>query len=166
MSHAEVEIACEIADVWKKRALEMTKEIEGAMERDLKDLPWMTPATKTQALEKLHAIVNKIGYPDKWRDYSSIRLDRNDFLGNVDRAAIFESHRVIAKIGKPVDRGEWQMTPPTVNAYFDGQMNDIGQPVTTFSAISFAAASRWQSAQWRVPDLLRSRATARQLRRV
>jgi endothelin-converting enzyme/putative endopeptidase len=106
----------------------MTKEIENAMERDLKDLPWMSEATKKQALEKLHSIVNKIGYPDKWRDYSSIQLDRSDFLGNVDRAIIFESKRQIAKIGKPVDRGEWQMTPPTVNAYFDPQMNDINFP--------------------------------------
>ena len=112
----------------KLQAVAMTKEIESAMERDLKDLPWMSDATKKQALEKLHAIVNKIGYPDKWRDYSSIRLDRSDFLGNVDRATIFESKRQIAKIGKPVDRGEWQMTPPTVNAYFDPQMNDINFP--------------------------------------
>ncbi len=112
----------------KLKAVAMTKEIESAMERDLKDLPWMSDATKKQALEKLHTIVNKIGYPDKWRDYSSIRLDRSDFLGNVDRATIFESKRQIAKIGKPVDRGEWQMTPPTVNAYFDPQMNDINFP--------------------------------------
>jgi len=112
----------------KLQAVAMTKEIENAMERDLKDLPWMSDATKKQALEKLHTIVNKIGYPDKWRDYSSIKLDRSDFLGNVDRATIFESRRQIAKIGKPVDRGEWQMSPPTVNAYFDPQMNDINFP--------------------------------------
>ena len=112
----------------KQSALQMTREVENAMERDLKDLPWMSEATKTQALEKLHAIVNKIGYPDKWRDYSSIRLERGDFAGNVDRAAIFESRRQIAKIGKPVDRGEWEMSPPTVNAYYDPQMNDINFP--------------------------------------
>jgi endothelin-converting enzyme/putative endopeptidase len=112
----------------KQRALDITREIEAAMERDLNDLPWMSAPTKKQALEKLHAIVNKIGYPDKWRDYSSIRLDRGDFLGNVNRALIFESRRQIAKIGKPVDRGEWQMTPPTVNAYYDPQMNDINFP--------------------------------------
>jgi len=112
----------------KSAAVVMTKEIEGAMERDLKDLPWMSPATRAKALEKLHAIVNKIGYPDKWRDYSSITLDRDDFLGNVDRANAFESRRQIAKIGKPVDRTEWQMTPPTVDAYFDPQMNDINFP--------------------------------------
>jgi putative endopeptidase len=112
----------------KQRALSMTNEIEAAMERDLKDLPWMSDSTKKQAFEKLHGIVNKIGYPDRWRDYSSIRIDRSEFLGNVDRATTFESRRQIAKIGKPVDRGEWQMTPPTVNAYYDPQMNDINFP--------------------------------------
>jgi len=112
----------------KQQALAMTKEVEAAMERDLRDLPWMSEATKQQALAKLHTIVNKIGYPDKWRDYSSIRLARADFFGNVMRSTEFESHRDIAKIGKPVDRGEWEMTPPTVNAYYDPQMNDINFP--------------------------------------
>jgi predicted metalloendopeptidase len=72
-------------------------------------------------------MVNKIGYPDKWRDYSSLAIVRGDFLGNVDRATIFESKRELAKIGKPVDRGEWGMTP-TVNAYYNPQMNDINFP--------------------------------------
>ena len=112
----------------KKEALDMTKGVEAAMEKDLKELPWMTAATKAQALTKLHSIVNKIGYPDKWKDYSSIRLDRADFDGNVARASEFEVRRDAAKIGKPVDRGEWQMTPPTVNAYYDPQMNDINFP--------------------------------------
>jgi endothelin-converting enzyme/putative endopeptidase len=112
----------------KARALEMTQEIEKAMEADLRQLPWMGEATRQQALLKLHAIVNKIGYPDKWRDYSSIRIARDDFLGDVDRAIVFESKRQLAKIGKPVDRSEWQMTPPTVNAYYDPQMNDINFP--------------------------------------
>jgi endothelin-converting enzyme/putative endopeptidase len=88
----------------------------------------MDAATKARALEKLHAIVNKIGYPDQWRDYSSVSIDRGDFLGNVERATRFESRRQLAKIGRPVDRGEWSMTPPTVNAYFDAQMNDINFP--------------------------------------
>jgi len=112
----------------KARTLTMTKEIEKAMEDDIKQLPWMGEATKQQALVKLHAVVNKIGYPDKWRDYSSIRIDRADFAGNVHRAAIFEGRRELAKIGKPVGRGEWGMTPPTVNAYYDPQMNDINFP--------------------------------------
>jgi endothelin-converting enzyme/putative endopeptidase len=112
----------------KARTVKMTREIEAAMEDDLKDLPWMGPETKQQALDKLHSIVNKIGYPDKWRDYSSLEIVRGDFAGNVRRSAIFESKRELAKIGKPVDRGEWGMTPPTVNAYYDSQMNDINFP--------------------------------------
>jgi len=73
-------------------------------------------------------VVNKIGYPDKWRDYSSVAISRTDFAGDVRNATIFESKRGLAKIGKPVDRGEWGMTPPTVNAYYDSQMNDINFP--------------------------------------
>jgi endothelin-converting enzyme/putative endopeptidase len=88
----------------------------------------MSSDTRQQALEKLHGITNKIGYPDKWRDYSSVRVRRDDFFGNVVRATLFESHRQLAKIGKPLDRDEWQMTPPTVNAYYDSQMNDINFP--------------------------------------
>src|ERR1700722_2251443 len=112
----------------KARTLAMTKEIEKAMEKDIQQLPWMTEVTRQQALLKLHSIVNKAGYPDKWRDYSSIQTDRGDFAGNVERAAAFEGRRQLAKIGKPVDRGEWGMTPPTVNAYYDPQMNDINFP--------------------------------------
>ena len=112
----------------KQRALDMTREIQKAMEIDIKQLTWMGNATRKQALEKLHGMVNKIGYPDKWRDYSPVRIVRGDFPGNVSRAAGFESRRQLAKIGKPVDRGEWQMTPPTVNAYYDPQMNDINFP--------------------------------------
>ncbi|HUE04912.1 MAG TPA: M13 family metallopeptidase [Bryobacteraceae bacterium] len=112
----------------KARTLKMTKEIEKAMEDDIKQLPWMSEATKQQALAKLHGVTNKIGYPDKWRDYSSIRIERADFAGDVYRADVFEGRRQLAKIGKPVDRGEWGMTPPTVNAYYDPQMNDINFP--------------------------------------
>ena len=112
----------------KKRTLDMTRQIEKAMESEITQLPWMSAATKQKAFEKLHAIVNKIGYPDKWRDYSSIQIARDDFEGDIRRASIFESRRQLAKIGKPVDRGEWQMTPPTVNAYYDPQMNDINFP--------------------------------------
>jgi putative endopeptidase len=112
----------------KARTLTMTKEIEKAMEDDIKQLPWMSEATKQQALAKLHSVTNKVGYPDKWRDYSSIRIERGDFAGNVYQAAVFEGRRQLAKIGKPVDRGEWGMTPPTVNAYYDPQMNDINFP--------------------------------------
>jgi putative endopeptidase len=112
----------------KARALAMTREIQKAMEVDLHELAWMGEETKKQALAKLHGMVDKIGYPDKWRDYSSLDIVRGDFAGNVDRATRFESRRQLAKIGKPLDRGEWQMTPPTVNAYYDPQMNDINFP--------------------------------------
>jgi putative endopeptidase len=109
----------------KQRAQRMVKEIEDAMGRDIESLPWMTSATKQHALEKLHTVANKIGYPDKWRDYSALTIARDDEMGNLLRAREFEFHRQLAKIGKPVDHGEWQMTPPTVNAYYDAQMNDI-----------------------------------------
>ena len=112
----------------KQRTLDMTKEIEKAMEADMHQLTWMGDATKQQALLKLHGMVNKIGYPDKWRDYSSVRVEPGDFLGDVNRATEFEARRELNKIGKPVDRAEWQMTPPTVNAYYDPQMNDINFP--------------------------------------
>jgi endothelin-converting enzyme/putative endopeptidase len=112
----------------KARTLAMTKEIELAMENDLKQLPWMGDQTRQKALEKLHSIVNKIGYPDKWRDYSSLTIKSGDFAGNVLRASQFEDRRQLAKIGKPLDRGEWGMTPPTVNAYYNPQMNDINFP--------------------------------------
>src|SRR6478735_291395 len=112
----------------KQSTLQMTRLIEQAMEEDINQLTWMGPETKKQALEKLHAVVNKIGYPDKWRDYSSVEVRRDDFVGNVQRATMFESRRELAKIGKPLDRGEWGMTPPTVNAYYNAQMNDINFP--------------------------------------
>jgi putative endopeptidase len=112
----------------KQRALEMVKEIEQAMERDIEGLSWMSTETKQKALEKLHTVANKIGYPDKWRDYSALTIAHDDEMGNVLRAREFEFHRQLAKIGKPVDRGEWGMTPPTVNAYYNPQINDINFP--------------------------------------
>jgi endothelin-converting enzyme/putative endopeptidase len=112
----------------QQRAQKMVKEIELAMEHDIQSLTWMSPETKQRALEKLHAVANKIGYPDKWRDYSTLTISRNDAMGNAMRARVFEFHRQLAKIGKPVDRGEWGMTPPTVNAYYNPQINDINFP--------------------------------------
>ncbi len=112
----------------RQRAQKLVKQIEKAMEQDIDGLSWMSPATKQQALEKLHALANKIGYPDKWRDYSALVITRDDYMGNVLRARVFEFNRQIAKIGKPVDRGEWGMTPPTVNAYYNAQINDINFP--------------------------------------
>jgi putative endopeptidase len=112
----------------KDATLGMTRQIETAMRQDIEQLTWMSAPTKQQALAKLRTIVNKIGYPDHWRDYSSVHIDRAEYFGNVQRALEFESHRQLAKIGKPVDRSEWQMTPQTVNAYYDPQMNDINFP--------------------------------------
>src|ERR1700688_2221978 len=112
----------------KQQALKMVKEIESAMQQDIDSLSWMSATTKQQALIKLHGMANKIGYPDKWRDYSKLEIVRGDELGNIERAREFEFNRQLAKSGKPVDRGEWDMTPPTVNAYYDPQMNDINFP--------------------------------------
>jgi len=112
----------------KAKTLAMVLGIEHAMEEDLRTLEWMSPPTRARALEKLAAMANKIGYPDRWRDYSSVTLVRDDFHGNVTRAVQFESARVLARIGKPVDRGEWEMTPQTVNAYYSPSMNDMNFP--------------------------------------
>jgi putative endopeptidase len=112
----------------KQRAQKLVKQIEDAMQQDIDGLTWMSPATKQQALEKLHTLANKIGYPDKWRDYSALTITRDDAMGNASRARTFEFKRQIAKIGKPVDRGEWDMTPPTVNADYNPQVNDINFP--------------------------------------
>jgi putative endopeptidase len=112
----------------KAATVDMTKRIEDAMAGRIQQLSWMSDPTKHQALDKLHNIRNKVGYPDKWRDYSSISLKPDDFFGDSTRATQFEAHRQLNKVGKPVDRGEWQMSPPTVDAYFDAQMNDINFP--------------------------------------
>jgi putative endopeptidase len=112
----------------KAATVEMTRRIEDAMALRIQQLDWMSPETKQQALNKLHAIRNKVGYPDVWRDYSSVKIVPDDFYGNNLRATEFEVHRDLNKVGKPVDRGEWGMTPPTVNAYFNPQMNDINFP--------------------------------------
>jgi len=112
----------------KARTLKMVDALEKALGQDLEQLPWMTAETRKQALVKLQAIANKIGYPDKWRDYSSIEIRRDDLVGNAQRADAFECQRQLNKIGKPVDRKEWGMTPPTVNAYYDPSMNDINFP--------------------------------------
>lgn len=112
----------------KQRMLKMVDALEKSLDEDIRDLSWMTDETKKQAKVKLDAIRNKIGYPDVWRDYSSIKIARGDLLGNVLRANEFEARRQIAKIGKPVDRNEWQMTPPTVNAYYSSARNEIVFP--------------------------------------
>ena len=112
----------------KERTLKMVNALEEALRQDITNLPWMTEATKKQALIKLEAIRNKIGYPNKWRDYSTLKIERGDALGNSKRASEFEFERQLHKIGKPRDTQEWQMTPPTVNAYYDPTENDINFP--------------------------------------
>ena len=125
----------------KQAALKVVQEIEAAMQSEIQTLPWMGAATKEQALTKLHAIANKIGYPDTWRDYSSLEIVRGDEFGNSERASWFEFHRWLAKIGKPVNRKEWDMTPPTVNADYDPQRNDINFPAGVLQPPLFSAFS-------------------------
>ncbi|HJV68010.1 M13 family metallopeptidase [Ideonella sp.] len=112
----------------KRQTEHVTAQVEAAMAAEINALDWMSPATKTKALEKLAAVVNKVGYPERWRDYGPVRIVRDDLVGNVVRATEFEQRRQLAKIGQPVDRGEWSMTPPTVNAYYNAQTNDINFP--------------------------------------
>jgi putative endopeptidase len=112
----------------KQRTLAMTLAIELAMEKDIDSLEWMSPETKVRAKEKLHGVMNKIGYPDKWRDYSILTIVRGDPVGNQVRVDEYERNRDLAKIGKPIDRGEWVMTPPTVDAYYDPQQNNVNFP--------------------------------------
>jgi putative endopeptidase len=112
----------------KTKTLEMVHDIEAAMDQDIDTLDWMSPATKTRAKEKLHAVANKIGYPEHWRDYSTLIISPTDYVGNDLRATAFENDRQLAKIGQPVDKLEWGMTPPTVNAYYNGLQNNINFP--------------------------------------
>jgi putative endopeptidase len=112
----------------KQRTVSMVHDIEHALDQDITNVDWMQPATKEQAKVKLHAIEDKIGYPDHWRDYSAVKVGRNSYLDNVHEATAFEFHRQLNKIGKPVDREEWTMTPPTINAYYDPQLNTINFP--------------------------------------
>jgi putative endopeptidase len=112
----------------KTKMLEMVHDIENAMDHDIDTLDWMSSTTKLRAKEKLHSVANKIGYPDHWRDYTTLTVKPDDALGNGLRASTFENDRELNKIGKPVDHNEWGMTPPTVNAYYDPSMNDINFP--------------------------------------
>jgi putative endopeptidase len=112
----------------KARTIEMVHAIERAMHSDIETVTWMTPATKGQAIVKLKGIEDKIGYPSHWRDYSSVKITRDSYLANMGQASSFEMERWVAKIGKPVDRTEWTMTPPTINAYYDPQLNTINFP--------------------------------------
>ena len=112
----------------KADTLRMTRRIEAAMRQRIQQLDWMSAATRQQALAKLARIRNKIGYPEMWRDYSSLAVQRSDFFGDVERGNLFEFRRLAAKIGKPVDHSEWSIPPTTVDAYYDPQLNDINFP--------------------------------------
>lgn len=112
----------------KEKTRHMTAQIATAMGQEIDGLAWMSAATKKNAHAKLKTMVNKVGYPDQWRDYSQFQVKPDDFAGNVARGTTFEVRRQLAKIGKPLDRAEWNMTPPTVNASYEPQINDITFP--------------------------------------
>jgi putative endopeptidase len=112
----------------KQQAVEMVNNLIAALGSDISDLTWMGSQTRQYALAKLAAMQKKIGYPGKWRDYSSLEIRRGPYVANVLNADSFEFHRELNKIGRPVDRAEWEMTPPTVNAYYDPSMNEIVFP--------------------------------------
>jgi endothelin-converting enzyme/putative endopeptidase len=126
-----------IGDDGKKIAKEMIEGIEGAFQRNLDSLEWMDGAAKAASLDKLKKINNKVGYPDKWRDYSSMRIGRESLLANLAEAARFENKRDLDKIGKPVDRTEFGMSPPAVNAYYDPSMNEMVFPAGIMQAPFF-----------------------------
>jgi len=112
----------------KADAERMVRLVQAAMRDRIDRLDWMGPETRKAAQAKLAAMRNKIGYPDRWRDYGALEIRNGDFAGNVERSLAFETRRQLGKIGKPVDRGEWGMTPPTVNAYYNASMNDMNFP--------------------------------------
>ncbi len=118
----------------------MVENLETSLGKDIEALDWMTPATKQQAMVKLHAIVNKVGYPDKWLDYSSIELSPADYYANLENSRAFEWRRDMNKIGKPVDRSQWGMTPPTVNAYYTPLWNQIVFPAGILQPPFFSPA--------------------------
>jgi putative endopeptidase len=123
----------------KQRALDMTVAIEQAMSKDIEQLDWMSADTKVKAKAKLQTVMNKVGYPDKWRDYSKLNIVRGDSIGNLERVRQFNFARELAKIGKPVDKTEWYMSPPTVNAYYDPQQNNVNFPAGYFQPPFFSA---------------------------
>jgi predicted metalloendopeptidase len=111
-----------------ERAVKLVNAIEGAMGGDIQQIDWMGPQTKQQAEGKLKAIEDNIGHPKKWRDYSSVKIVPNDLVANVNAATAFEFKRQLDKIGKPVDRTDWLMTPATIDAYYNPQLNNINFP--------------------------------------
>jgi putative endopeptidase len=133
----QVYVAKEFPPSSKLATVQMVHDIKAAMDQDLDTLDWMSDATKVRAKEKLHAVADKIGYPDHWRDYSKLTIARGDAFGNAQRAVEFENHRQLAKIGQPVDRDEWGVSPATVDAYYNPSMNDINFPAGILQAPLF-----------------------------
>ncbi len=131
---SEVYVSQEFPPANKQATLQMVQEIEAAMDQDIDTLDWMSAATKVRAKEKLRAVADKIGYPDHWRDYSGLNIARDDAFGNALRATEFENRRQLAKIGTPIDRGEWLITAATVDAYYNPSMNDINFPAGILQA--------------------------------
>jgi endothelin-converting enzyme/putative endopeptidase len=125
----------------KERTVGMVQEIEAAMERDLEALPWMDEPTKAAANEKLATLVNKVGYPERWRDYSTLKVGRESYFRNVLSAGRFETRRQLAKVGAPLDRTDWLMSPPTVNAYYSPSMNEMVFPAGILQPPYFNAAA-------------------------
>jgi putative endopeptidase len=125
----------------KERVLKMVRAIEAALNRDIDEATWMSDASKDAAHGKLAAQIDKIGYPDRWPDYSSVEIKRDDLVGNIFRASRFETSRRFSKIGKPTDRKEWGMTPPTVNAYEDAATNTINFPAGILQPPFFDASA-------------------------
>ncbi|HEY1925279.1 MAG TPA: M13 family metallopeptidase [Candidatus Acidoferrum sp.] len=121
----------------KARVLAMVRNLLAALNEDLNTLEWMSPETRKAAAEKLQAFALKIGYPDRWRDYSKLKIDRESYAGNAFRATEFENARDLAKIGKPVDHTEWGMSPPTINAYYNPQLNEIVFPAGILQGVIF-----------------------------
>jgi len=133
----QVYVASQFSAASKSLTLQMVHDIESAMDKEIDAQAWMSAETKLKAKAKLHMVADKIGYPDRWRDYTNLKVVRGDALGNAFRATEFEAKRELAKIGKPVDRGEWGMSPPTVNAYYNPSMNDINFPAGILQAPFF-----------------------------
>ena len=126
-----------IGEDGKRIAKELVQGIEGAFERNLAEVSWMDDAARAASRDKLRKIDNKIGYPERWRDYSTMKIGRESLLANLDEAAWFETRRDLAKIGKPVDRNEWAMTPAAVNAYYSPSMNEMVFPAGIMQAPFF-----------------------------
>ena len=124
----------------KRRALEMVANLVAALRSDISTLSWMSDPTRKQAITKLEAFIRKIGYPDKWRDYAALAIDRGPYASNVIRADSFETQRDLRKIGQPVDKTEWGMTPPTVNAYYNPAINEIVFPAGIMQPPFFSVA--------------------------